>query len=259
MVKSYKGSILLAVLIVTVVFLLYMGPIPQDPSYHNFADQRLFFSIPNFWDVMSNLPMFFIGLYGIYISLKSWEKRPDLVAKLIPVILCVGIFTACFGSAYYHWAPENNTLVWDRLPMTLMFMPLFALVIYDFMGEKIGRPLFWVLIPLGILSVWYWHVTELRGEGDLRIYAFVQFFPMLILPFILWLYYKKTNYLKYILLILGWYIIAKLCEYFDVQIFELTGFWSGHTLKHLTASVALFYIVKLIIAWQAKWRVQAHQ
>ena len=248
--QAYRYHIILLLLIICVGVLLYINPIPQDLEYHNFADQRSFFGIPNFWNVMSNLPMFFLGAYGTWLSVRHWSQRPDWASRWIPVILCVGIFLACFGSAYYHWAPDNNTLVWDQLPMTFMFMPIFALIIYDFIGKKEGQIAFLVLLPLGMLSVFYWQYTESIGAGDLRLYAFVQFFPMLIAPFILWLFPRKTSYVKYVVYVIILYSLAKVVEHFDDAIFEIIGFWSGHTIKHLFGAVSLFFVLKLIVAWE---------
>ena len=166
------------------------------------------------------------------------------------MVLSFGILLASLGSGYYHWAPDNHTLVWDRLPMTLMFMPIFSLIVYDFVGKDIGKIAFWISVPLGIFSIFYWQYTESIGQGDLRIYAFVQFFPMLIAPFILWLYPKKVPYIKYVVFLLGWYIVAKLCEHFDKEIYAFLGFWSGHTLKHLFSAVSLVYVLKLSNAWE---------
>jgi hypothetical protein len=247
---TYRYHIIFIVTLLFVGVLFMIGPIPQDLDYHDFADKRKIAGIPNFWDVMSNLPMFFLGSYGLYLSLKNYFMRPDIVAKLIPLILCLGIFLACFGSAYYHWSPDNNTLVWDRLPMTLMFMPIFSLLIYDFVGTKIGQIAFWILIPVGIFSIFYWQHTESIGQGDLRFYVFVQFFPMVIAPFVLLLFPKKTVYVKYIILILCWYIVAKVCEHFDDAIYEALSFWSGHTIKHLVGAISLFYVLKLIVSWE---------
>ena len=248
--KDKRLYILLTILIIAIIGLSLMDPIPQDQAYHDFADKRKILGIPNFWDVMSNLPMLFLGSYGIWFTLRNWSKRPELVANLIPLFLSFGILLACFGSAYYHWAPDNHTLVWDRLPMTLMFMPILSLLIYDFVGKEEGKWTFWIAVPLGIFSVFYWDYTESIGQGDLRFYAFVQFFPMLIAPFIVWIYYKKVSYLKYIFFILGWYIVAKLCEYYDKEIYEFLGFWSGHTIKHLTSSISLVYILMLMNDWE---------
>lgn len=162
MQKKYR-YILLVILVAVIAVLFYIDPIPQPQAYHSFADQRLFFGIPNFWNVMSNLPMFFLGVYGLYLSFKNWSARPDFTAKWIPIVLCMGIFLACFGSMYYHFAPDNHTLVWDRLPMTLMFMPILSLVIYDFMGAKTGEIAFLTLVPLGVFSIFYGIIQSRLG------------------------------------------------------------------------------------------------
>lgn len=242
--------VLLSILLAVIAILLYIDPIPQPQEYHEFADQRAILGVPHFWNVMSNIPMFFLGVYGLYLSCKNWVSRPDFTAKWIPIVLCAGIFLACFGSMYYHYAPDNHTLVWDRLPMTLMFMPLLALVVYDFMGAKAGKWAFFILVPLGIFSIFYWDYTESIDAGDLRLYAFVQFFPMLIVPFLYWFSPKKVPYGKYILLILGWYVLTKLAEHFDPEIYNILGFWSGHTIKHLLGGVTLFYVLKLVVNWE---------
>ena len=248
--SDWRLLIIGLVFIIFVGTLVWMGPIPQDLEYHNFADVNSFFSIPNFWNVISNLPFFFLGIYGLSITFRNWSVKYDFTSKWIPLMLSLGIFLACFGSAYYHWIPNNRTLVWDRLPMTFMFMPLFALLIYDFIGKKTGAMAFLLLLPLGVISVFYWQYTETLGQGDLRIYAFVQFFPMLVAPFILWLYPKKVAYIKYILFLLGWYVLAKICEHYDDAIFDILGFWSGHTIKHLLGGVSLYYALKLIVSWE---------
>lgn len=242
--------ILVFLLLLSIIGLWWYGPIPQDQAYHSFADQRTLLGIPNFWNVISNVPYFFLGIWGLKVSLKNWALRPDLVTKWLPIALCAGIFLAFFGSAYYHWAPDNFTLAWDRLPMTFMFMPIFALIIYDFIGEKWGKIAFYIFMPLGIFSILYWQYTESIEQGDLRVYAFVQFAPLIIGPIILWLSEKKRSYLKYILYMIGWYVLTKLSEHFDFEIYNAIGFWSGHTIKHLLGAVTLFYSVKLIAAWE---------
>ena len=42
-----------------------------------------------------------------------------------------------------------------------------------------GTPL---LLVLGASSVVYWSITEAQGNGDLRFYGFIQYFPILLLP-----------------------------------------------------------------------------
>jgi hypothetical protein len=227
----------------------FTDPIPQDPAYHQYGDQRVIFGIPYFWNVMSNLPMFFIGLYGLRQCQLNWSRRPAGVTRWIPLVLSGGIFITCFGSAYYHWAPDNSTLLWDRLPMTLMFMSLFALLMFDYLGKKAGHLTFSLAVPLGIASVLYWHYTEASGFGDLRPYAIVQFFPILAAIVLMLAFPGKVPYVRYMAYLLIWYLVAKLCEHYDKAIYETLGFWSGHTLKHLLGAIGLVYVMKLIDGW----------
>jgi hypothetical protein len=108
------------------------------------------------------------------------------------------------------------------------------------------NPLLVPLLLLGTISVIYWHYSELKGNGDLRLYAFIQFFPMLIIPLIFILFKNPENSKGLYLLVwvIGWYIIAKLFEIFDSSIYTYTNVLSGHSLKHIAAAIATFYMVK---------------
>jgi Ceramidase len=238
-------------LVLCVVALLLQKPIAQSLDYHNFIDNRTLLGFPNFWNVVSNLPFFFIGCYGLRDAAKYWEMRPNFTLRSLSLVLNIGILATSFGSAYYHWSPNNDTLVWDRLPMTLMFMALLGLIVYDFCGEKAGTRIFWIALVIGILSVWYWNWTEQQGAGDLRPYVLVQFFPLMMFPLLFAFYAKKVNYGRLILGTSVFYILAKLCEHFDTAIFDCTQHtWSGHTIKHLLAGVALLFVVKLLKTWR---------
>ena len=125
---------------VAVLFLI--GPIPQDLGYHDFADKRQFFGIVNFNDVLSNAPFLLFGIYG-FINI----QRKKILRHVKPqyIIFCAGVLLTGFGSAYYHLNPDNNTLVWDRLPMTVAFMSVFSVVIVEYLNHDAGRKMF---IPL---------------------------------------------------------------------------------------------------------------
>ncbi len=246
-------TLVLALLSLSIVALFLQKPIPQSLVYHAFADNRAMFGIANFWNVVSNIPFLFIGAYGIVNAARVWDKNAAFEFRWLPMLLSVGIFMIGIGSAYYHYAPDNATLVWDRLPMTVGFMAFFALLMHDFCGEKVGKWSFWLALSFGFCSIWYWQWSENIGQGDLRPYALVQFFPMLILPFLFLFFPKKVTYGRFVLGSASFYALAKVCEHFDKAIFEATnGFWSGHTLKHLIASIALFYILKILENWKKK-------
>lgn len=231
----YRVAILVILALFSVLAVFSLPPVAQDPAYHDFADRRGWLGISNFGDVAGNLVFLAVGMAGLFYS---WRDRDGLSFAPVWLVFFAGVFLTGLGSGYYHLAPSNGTLVWDRLPMTVAFMSLFSLLIAERVNEKAGRMLFPVLLVLGAASVWYWDWTESAGSGDLRPYALVQFFPMLAIVAILALYPAAHKGTKYILYTLGWYVAAKFLEHFDRDVFDLTGQTvSGHTLKHVAAAL----------------------
>jgi hypothetical protein len=166
------------------------------------------------------------------------------------------------GSAYYHAAPDNARLFWDRLPMTVAFMALFSAFIADRINQRIGvQWLLPILVVAGIASVFYWDWSESVGRGDLRFYFLVQFYPIVALPVICWLF-PKGRYTsgRYLAWLIAWYAVAKGLELFDVQVFALLGGTvSGHTLKHLASAVATLVVVRMLAASQGVDREREQQ
>jgi Ceramidase len=235
-----KLLLCIAALTTTAVF-IFMKPIPQDVTYHHFANDDLVFGITNCWNVISNIGFLIIGLFGIAFI------RQNKITNLIIWILFIGIILTGLGSAYYHYAPSNATLVWDRLPMTIVFTSFFALIYSWCFSTKTGFKIWLVCLATGIYSVFYWQYTEQEFRGDLRLYAIVQFLPIVLIIIILASHFKRHFFLvKPIFMIVIWYIIAKLLEHYDTFIFEKTNSISGHPIKHIAAAVATFYIYKMI-------------
>jgi hypothetical protein len=163
------------------------------------------------------------------------------------VLLFLGAALTCFGSGYYHLAPDDNRLMWDRLPMTLVCMSFFAATIMERINRKAGL---WLLLPLvvfGLGSVVYWHVSELRTTGeDLRLYVEVQYYPMLAIPLIAFLFPSPYTRGGYVWNVLGLYALSKGFELLDASILDLGHIVSGHTLKHVAAAVALYHILRTL-------------
>lgn len=226
-----------------------LSPISQDLSYHLFADKRIFFHIPNTWDVISNIAFLYPALVG-FSFLKSIQGDSHLLIqpqeKVAWLVFFFGVFLTALGSAYYHWEPNNLTLVWDRLPMTICFMALLSAIWQERVKPDVGARLLGPLLVFGILSVIYWAYTEFQGEGDLRPYILVQFGTILLLAGILIRYpvspLARNN--QYFIWAIIWYGLAKLLEHEDALVFELTKEWvSGHSLKHLAAAVSVHQFV----------------
>lgn len=242
--RYYKIVVLIGVFLITAIALSFADPIAQDLAYHRFSDCRALFGIPHFMDVLSNLPFIIIGFMGFKLVGKAYRNKP-MTYFIMVFTLFVGVFFTGLGSAFYHYAPNNFTLIFDRLPMTLVFNALFATVIYDYVDRRAGAVVFYGLLLAGIYSIMYWYYTELMGAGDLRMYAFIQFFPVVAVPLILIFYKNAHLYTKLLVYAFLAYTVAKLCEHFDAEIFSFLGFISGHTIKHLFSALAIWFIYQV--------------
>ena len=233
MKKERVGYLILtaiAVLALTGIFIL--SPIEQNKEYHNFCDSDTIFNIPNFWNVVSNIPFLIIGLIGLYKSTTLLET------KIQYIMFFLGISLVSIGSGYYHLNPNNSTLVWDRLPMTIAIMSLFSIIISEFIDLKIGLKSLFPAVLIGLLSVVYWIIFN-----DLKIYILVQFYPVLAILVILIFFKSKYNLTIGYWLLLFAYIIAKIFEHFDYQTQSVLKIMSGHTLKHIVISIGIFSLL----------------
>ena len=225
----------------------FVPPIPQDPAYHTFADQRTVLGVANFWNVISNLPFLALGATGFYALSSSVAPPPTM--KMAWAVFFLGTVLTGLGSTWYHLQPDNDRLFWDRLPLTLIFMSLFSIILGQRVSPGLGRRLLWPLLAMGVASVVYWSLTENLGKGDLRPYALVQFLPGVLIPVCLFMSSNNDKHGRYIWQLLLVYVAAKVAEYFDAAMYAAMQF-SGHTLKHLLAAgvtllaLLLFYSLR---------------
>ena len=246
-------AVLIGLLAAGLAGLLLIDAIPQDPAYHLFADARSLFGIPNFNNVASNAGFAIAGVIGLFVIARAKRRsifiqRPDAWPYFA---FFAGVALISIGSAYYHLAPSSERLFWDRLPMSVAFMAFCTAIIADRIHNKAGNS--WILallVVLGMLSLVYWQVTESKGHGDLRFYGFVQFYPVMLLPIVLWLFpvsrYTSGRYLGWIIAL---YALSKVMEYYDNEIFDLLGHTvSGHTLKHLAAAAGAFVVLPMLLS-----------
>lgn len=225
------SSTLLAILIA-----IFIGPIFQDEGYHQFSDETTIGSVPNFWNVISNLPFLVIGCMGI----RHFRNKKIPVAKAPYFLFFGGVAMVGLGSAYYHFHPTAETLVWDRLPMTVAFTSLFSIVFTEFVSKKWGQFMLWPLVGLGLLSILFWQTT-----GDLRLYGLVQFYPMVAMLVVLVFFSSSQTPAWGYWWLFGWYVVAKLFEAGDVEIHEVLGIMSGHPLKHFAAAIGIYGLLRM--------------
>jgi hypothetical protein len=235
---SGKAIFLVALSAILIVVVFLLDPIAQDPAYYEFADNRTILALPHFWNVVSNVAFLLVGGTGLF-YLRSKNRpgvHPDMHVAYI--IFFAGVFLTGIGSAYFHYAPGNSTLVWDRLPMTIGFMALFAIIIGEYISLRVAKRMLIPLLIIGAASVVYWGVTEVRGAGDLRPYAVVQFLPILLIPLILLMYRSEYDKTGFLWIVVALYVLSKLFEQFDLAVFETGRLISGHSVKHIVAALA---------------------
>jgi hypothetical protein len=221
-------------------------PMPQPPSYHAFADCRAFGSIPNALNVLSNLPFLVAGAWGLALVARGGGHFIDPREALPYLVFFLGALLTSFGSAYYHLAPDNARLVWDRLPMTLGFAGLVSAACAERADPRIGLRLLWPLMLMGAVSVVYWDASERLGRGNVIPYGLYQGWSILAIVLLIVAFparrYSHGSLLAWAAV---WYGLAKMFESFDLGVYRLTGgVLSGHTIKHVLAAGAVFAVLR---------------
>ena len=145
--------------------------------------------------------------------------------KSIHFPLFIGIVLTDIGSAYYHSRPDNNTLVFDRIPMAIVFMSFLSAIIAECINTSTGNKLLFPLIILGIASVLWWKATEQICQGDMRFYTLVQIYSIVFTPLIFFLFPLKdfSRIKKCFISIILLYLIAKIFEHYDSNIYLKVG------------------------------------
>lgn len=241
---------LVAVLALTLAFALAAVLLPASPqplTYHDFADHRHALGVDNFFDVVSNLAFLLSGIAGLVVVLGG-HTRFEFASERWPwIVFFVGMVLTAAGSAYYHLSPDNETLFWDRLPMTIAFAALISTQIVDRLDVRAGLLLLAPMLLVGAASVVWWIATERRGAGNVLPYALLQGYAVLVLLLMAWLHPSRYTRGNDLFFIFGWYVFAKLLETFDREILAFHDIVSGHTLKHLAAAAAAFVACRMLV------------
>ncbi len=234
-----------------VLLAVAMPPVSQPQAYHQFADQRLMLGIPNFMNVVSNLAILLSGLAGLSFLWRTYRAPGQRVfhssVEFWPyLVLFVSVVMTAPGSAYYHWEPDNISLLWDRLPIAVGVTALLASAFSERIHPQLGLWSLPALVLMGAGSVIYWYWGEQQGVGNLNYYIVIQFYSLLLIVLLSLLLPSSYTHGNDIYRVIGIYAVAKLAETLDQQIFSLGQIVSGHTVKHLLAALAIWWIVKML-------------
>ena len=234
-------NIAVAILLVIGITFALTNAVPQNPAYHLFADSRAYFGVSNFWNVATNLSFLFAGAWGLLVTARMQDGS---TGRTHYRVFFAGLVLTAFGSAWYHLSPDNASLGWDRLAMTIAFAGLFPAVLAEYVSARLAGTMLVVMLVAGPASVGYWQWTELAGAGDLRPYAVVQFVPMLTILAILVFTKNRNDVSNAFYWLLSLYFAAKVFEARDSLTLDAIGM-SGHSIKHLISG---FAAVPLVLA-----------
>jgi hypothetical protein len=218
-----------------------LPPLPEPAALRALADDRTFFGIANFLNVVSNVPFLLVGAWGLYVAGRS-NAFAAAAEKWPYALLFLAVALASFASSYYHLAPDDDAgLMWDRLPMSVGFMALASAVIVERISVKAGLQLLVPLALAGAATVLYWRWSE-----DILPYAIVQYGGIAVIVAIALLYPSRYTRGGDLLGAVAIYAAAKLAEVLDAPIYALGGIVSGHTLKHLIAALSVWWLARML-------------
>src|SRR5262249_38686219 len=219
------------------------GRIAQPVHYHEFADRSAAFGIHHAADVLSNAGFALVAVWGC-LTLRPRRASDHLRAGWPGYrLFLIGLLLTAFGSAYYHLAPDNARLIWDRLPIALACAGLLVGVRGDTQPGLKTEIEAIVLALFAVASVAWWAWTDRSGADDLRPYLLLQGLPLVLIP--LWQAIYRAPRIERIAFAgaMLLYVFAKAAELLDHEIATASGFVSGHTLKHLIATLATAAVV----------------
>jgi hypothetical protein len=239
-----RGWVLLLPACGVALALVLLPPFPQPQEYHRFADARAFLGVANFLDAVSNLAFLAVaasGLFALRVASFADEKE-----RWPWALFFLALAATAFGSAWYHLAPDNARLFWDRLPINLCFAALLSAVAAERLNSRAGLLLLVLLMAAGAGAAWYWLRSEELGAGNVLPYFAFQLYALIAVLLLMRLfparYSRSTDLYRMILL----YGAALAAELLDGYIFSLGEIVSGHTLKHLLAALAAYQVVRML-------------
>ena len=227
---------------------LVLPGMAQPAHYHAFADQRGWGGLPHAGDVLSNLGFVIAGLAGFVVLWRADRYRINATARALCALFFAGLLCSGAGSTFYHWAPQDASLAWDRLGMSVAFAGLLGLAVQTRIDDISARITAAVMLLAAPISVWVWSQTS-----NVLPWVLVQAGGMVI---ILWLSFVAPR--RHALPVeLGWgiglYAVAKLLEMSDSDVFEISGHAiSGHSLKHWVAAAAALPVLRALQQWRAR-------
>jgi hypothetical protein len=220
----------------------------RTPAYNVFADQVTCLGIPNFTNVASNLAFVLVGVWGLA---WLWTERSRLLPTRFRTRTQLALYASFFaaavlvglGSGYFHYAPTNATLFWDRCPMTLAVAALTGAFIAERIDDRAGVAVAVALALLLPATLVYWRMSEAGGAENLWPYVVGLYGSLGVATLVLLLFPSPFTHGGQAFVAIAWYAAAMpFDKVLDGWIYSLGGVIGGHAVKHLLAALAMFWL-----------------
>jgi hypothetical protein len=231
--ERLRGTAVAAVAALPFAIAAALGAVRHGPSFHRYADQRAVLGIPHGLDVLSNLPFIVVGVA----MLVSLGRVADPLLRRLGRACAVATVAVGLGSAAYHVAPSDASLVLDWAPIAVLLVLLDALVIADRASRRLGMFAAVALPLLAIASVLAWYQGGGTAGGDMRGYLAVQAMGVALVPALLLLYPRGALRDRDLWLALAGFAAMRGLHAADGALLAAIGV-SGHSLKHVVAALA---------------------
>ncbi|XP_073116655.1 uncharacterized protein [Elaeis guineensis] len=238
-VRVWGGALLLF------VFVMVATPrIPHSPALHLFADMRNFLGVPNTLNVLTSFPFLLIGVPGLVLCLSGSCFGISLKGEVWGwALYYAGAAAAAFGSAYYHLKPDDERVIWDRLPMMISASSVLSNLLIERYDERMGITCLFSLLMLVLVSI----ACE-RTFDDLRLCMMFYFVPCVAIPAMVFLFPPKYTHSKYWFWATGFYLLARFVAIADKRVYSVTRYAiSGHSLEHLC--LAMVPMMLTLMLW----------
>jgi hypothetical protein len=213
------------------------NPVPVDAASHRYADSRAWVGIPNALNVLVNVPLFWLAVWGWCATRAAdWPRSMRVPWQWFHFSAMVSALT----SAAYHAVPSDAFFVVSHVGQASGFMLLALGVLAARVDRRFGSTAVCVSVVATI---------ALAGAGmlsgappaaiDLRPLMLLEAIPVLLIVASASGWAGPLARPSNGIVVLGFYALAKLFEAADSAIFSASGWISGHSLMHLTLAAAV--------------------
>ncbi|MEP7296595.1 MAG: hypothetical protein ABI702_10410, partial [Burkholderiales bacterium] len=157
------------------------GPLPIDHGAHQYADTRTWLGVPSAANVLSNLPVFWLAVWGWCATRTS--RWPDTLRLPWQAFhLCV--MAAALSAGMYHAAPSNVAYAVTHTCMA----GAFALMTLGMLAERVdhrfgsGTVCAITLLVATLLGATATMAARPEGHVALRMLQLVEAVPILLIP-----------------------------------------------------------------------------